>query len=96
MNLEDLNHYDLKQANIELLKCCGSSQWTEKILADRPFKSESHLLELAGQIWSDLGEVNYLEAFTAYPKIGTIKPLEKVKNNWTIQNIFLLENVNQV
>ena len=54
------------------------------MLAARPFKSESHLLELAGQIWSDLGEVNYLEAFTAYPKIGAIKPLEKVKNNWTI------------
>ena len=75
MNLEDLNHYDLKQANIELLKCCGSDQWTEKILADRPFKSESHLLELAGQIWSDLGDVDYLEVFAAHPKIGVIKPL---------------------
>ena len=96
MNLEDLNHCDIKQAHIELLKCCGSSQWTEKMLAARPYKSVSHLLELAGQIWSDLGEVNYLESFTAHPKIGAIKPLEKVKNNWTIQNIFLLENVNQV
>jgi len=51
---------------------------------------------LIEQIWFDLGEVNYLEAFAAHPKIGAIKPLEKVKNNWTIQNIFLLENVNQV
>ena len=33
MNLEDLNHCDIKQAHIELLKCCGSSQWTEKMLA---------------------------------------------------------------
>ena len=94
--MEDLNHHDLKQAHIELLKCCGSSQWTEKMLAARPYKSVSHLLELAGQIWPDLGEVDYLEAFAAHPKIDTIKPLEKVKNNWTIQNIFLLENVNQV
>ena len=75
MNLEDLNHYDLKQANIELLKCCGSDQWTEKILADRPFKSESHLLELAGQIWYDLGDVDYLGVFAAHTKIGVIKPL---------------------
>ena len=66
------------------------------MLADRPFKSESHLLELAGQIWSDLGDVNYLEVFAAHPKIGAIKPLEKVKNNWTIQNNFLLENDNHV
>ena len=33
MNLEDLNHCDIKQAHIELLKCCGSNQWTEKMLA---------------------------------------------------------------
>jgi len=32
VNLEDLNHCDIKQAHIELLKCCGSSQWTEKSL----------------------------------------------------------------
>ena len=96
MNLEDLNHCDIKQAHIELLKCCASIKWTEKMIAARPFKSESHLLELTEQIWFDLGEVDYLEGFAAHPKIGAIKPLEKVKNNWTIQNIFLLENVNQV
>ena len=85
MNLEDLNHCDIKQAHIELLKCCGSNQWTEKLLAARPYKSVSHLLELAGQIWSDLGEVNYLEAFAAHPKIGESKIPEKAKNtkNWT-------------
>ena len=75
VNLEDLNHCDIKQAHLELLKCCGSNQWTEKMLATRPYKSVSHLLELAGQIWSDLGEVDYLEAFAAHPKIGASKPL---------------------
>ena len=85
MNLEDLNHCDIKQAHIELLKCCGSNQWTEKLLAARPYKSVSHLLELAGQIWSDLGEVNYLEAFAAHPKIGASKPPDNAKNteSWT-------------
>ena len=66
------------------------------MIAARTFISESHLLELTEQICFDLGEVDYLEAFAAHTKIGAIKPLEKVKNNWTIQNIFLLENVNQV
>ncbi len=85
MNLEDLNHCDIKQAHIELLKCCSSSQWTEKMLAVRPYKSVSHLLELAGQIWSDLGEVDYLEAFAAHPKIGASKPPDNAKNteSWT-------------
>ena len=85
MNLEDLNHCDIKQAHIELLKCCGSSLWTEKMLAVRPYNSVSHLLELAGQIWSDLGEVDYLEAFAAHPKIGASKPSDNAKNteSWT-------------
>ena len=85
MNLEDLNHCDIKQAHIELLKCCCSSQWTENMLAARPYKSVPHLLELAGQIWSDLGEVDYLEAFTAHPKIGASKPPDNAKNteSWT-------------
>ena len=85
MNLEDLNHCDIKKAHIELLKCCGSIQWTENMLAARPYKSVPHLLELADQIWSDLGEVDYLEAFAAHPKIGTSKPPDNAKNteNWT-------------
>ena len=85
MNLEELNQGDSEQACIELLKCCGSSQWTEKMLAARPYKSVPHLLELAGQIWSDLGEVDYLEAFAAHPKIGASKPPDNAKNteSWT-------------
>ena len=85
MNLEELNQGDSEQACIELLKCCGSSQWTEKMLATRPYKSVSYLLELAGQIWSDLGEVDYLEAFAAHPKIGASKPPDNAKNteSWT-------------
>ena len=85
MNLEELNQGDSEQACIELLKCCGSIQWTEKMLAARPYKSIPHLLELAGQIWSDLGEVDYLEAFAAHPKIGASKPPDNAKNteSWT-------------
>lgn len=85
MDLENLNHCDIKQAHIELLKCCSSSQWTEKMLAVRPYKSVSHLLELAGQIWSDLGEVDYLEAFAAHPIIGASNPPDNAKNteSWT-------------
>ena len=33
MNLKDLNHCDIKQAHIALLKFCGSNQWTEKMSA---------------------------------------------------------------
>ena len=66
------------------------------MIATRLFKSESHLLGLTELIWFNLGEVDNFEGFAAHPKIGAIKPLEKVKNNGTIQKNIQLENGNQV
>ncbi|MBC8259580.1 MAG: 2-oxo-4-hydroxy-4-carboxy-5-ureidoimidazoline decarboxylase [SAR324 cluster bacterium] len=85
MNLKDLNHCEAKQARIELLKSCGSQQWTEKMLAARPFSSVAQLSTLAEQFWLSLSKEDYLEAFAAHPKIGDSKPPDKSKNTeiWT-------------
>ena len=50
MNLVDLNKCDIKHAQIELLKCCGSTKWVENILAARPYSSVASLFELAEKI----------------------------------------------
>ena len=88
MNLEDLNHCDIKQAHLELLKCCGSSQWTEKMLATRPYKSVSHLLELASQIWSDLGEVDYLRLLLLIQKLVPVnlRIMQKIRKAGLAKN----------
>ena len=85
MNLVDLNKCDIKHAQIELLKCCGSTKWVENILAARPYSSVANLFELAEKIWLELSKDDYLEAFAAHPKIGQSKIPEKAKNteNWT-------------
>ncbi|MBL4824284.1 MAG: 2-oxo-4-hydroxy-4-carboxy-5-ureidoimidazoline decarboxylase [SAR324 cluster bacterium] len=85
MNLVDLNKCDIKHAQIELLKCCGSTKWVENILAARPYSSVANLFELAEKIWLELSKDDYLEAFAAHPKIGQSKIPEKAKNTekWT-------------
>ena len=85
MNLADLNQGDREQARIELLKCCGSNNWVNNILAARPFSSVAQLHVQAETIWLDLGKDDYLEAFASHPKIGESKVPEKAKNteNWT-------------
>ena len=85
MDLEELNKCGIQQGQLELLKCCGSSCWVEKMLAVRPFSSAEQLYELAETIWLELVEVDYLEAFSAHPKIGESKIPVKSNNtkNWT-------------
>ncbi len=85
MNLDDLNKCDIKQVSIELLKCCGSTKWVEKMITTRPYSSATQLCVLAEKFWFDSGRDDYLEAFAVHPKIGESKIPEKAKNteNWT-------------
>ena len=41
--------------------------------ASRPFESESRLIHTAALIWNDLEMSDWLEAFSAHPKIGETK-----------------------
>ena len=79
MNLEDLNHCDIKQAHIELLKCCGSIKWVNNILAARTFSSVAHLHVQAEKIWLELGKDDYTEL----RQLGGVIP---TKGNLCIQD----------
>jgi len=57
-------------AESELLKCCGSKQWAQRMVAARPFNSLSTLLESSDRIWWSLTTADWLEAFHSHPKIG--------------------------
>jgi allantoicase len=57
----------------ELLKVCGSLRWTEAIARARPFASWESLVETADRIWHGLQPVDWLEAFSAHPRIGERK-----------------------
>ncbi|HUP62701.1 MAG TPA: allantoicase [Thermoanaerobaculia bacterium] len=57
----------------ELRNCCGSQRWAEQVAAARPFESWDALLETANRAWYALDARDWLEAFSAHPRIGERK-----------------------
>lgn len=57
-------------AHATLSACCGSSQWTGRMLARRPFGSRDGLLDAAREEWWALAPDDWLEAFSHHPRIG--------------------------
>ena len=68
--LDRLNALSARDAEEELLACCGSRGWARRMAASRPFRSESEMAEEADRVWRDLSETDWLEAFAAHPRIG--------------------------
>ena len=68
--LESLNALAAEDAAAELLKCCGSRRWAERMAARRPFDSIAELLRTSDEIWWGLEARDWLEAFSHHPKIG--------------------------
>lgn len=80
MTINEFNAADEAVARAALLRCCGSKQWTAAILARRPFTDRETLLSTAESVWSALAPSDWLEAFSAHPKIG-----EKKLSSWCAQ-----------
>ena len=77
MQLQELNNASAEEAQQELIRCCGSRRWAEKMMARRPFKSSDELLNLADDIWQRLDKTDWLEAFSHHPKIGGVDTLRQ-------------------
>lgn len=58
-----------------LNRCCGAQEWCRQMVALRPFESSAQLFACADDIWWNLSEADWLEAFTHHPKIGDIDSL---------------------
>ncbi|MBX7046263.1 MAG: 2-oxo-4-hydroxy-4-carboxy-5-ureidoimidazoline decarboxylase [Ignavibacteria bacterium] len=68
-----MNQVELKE---NLTKCCGSTNWVNAMSEDIPDTREK-LFAKAEKVWFELGEKDWLEAFTHHPKIGDLASLEK-------------------
>lgn len=68
-----LNALPDPEAREALLACCGSTAWTEEMLARRPFADDADLLERAGRVWWALEPEDWREAFSRHPRIGERK-----------------------
>ena len=69
-DLERLNNLSEREAEAELLKCCGSTLWARRMAAERPFHDLQQLLATADAVWWALDAEDWLEAFSRHPKIG--------------------------
>jgi len=68
--LERINHAGEADAESMFRDCCGSAEWARRMTTSRPFVSDRELIETAGAIWYGLETADWLEAFSAHPKIG--------------------------
>ena len=64
------NALSSKEAAEELLPCCGSKAWAEKMAAQRPIADEIALLAACDTACDSLAECDWLEAFRGHPRIG--------------------------
>jgi 2-oxo-4-hydroxy-4-carboxy-5-ureidoimidazoline decarboxylase len=57
----------------EILACCGSRVWAEAMAARRPVAGLDEMLQAAREIWWDLSDADWMEAFRSHPRIGESK-----------------------
>ncbi len=57
-------------AEKEILPCCGSRAWAQGLAARRPILDETALLAVSDEVWKNLPESEWLEAFCSHPRIG--------------------------
>jgi OHCU decarboxylase len=77
MTLEQLNQLSEADALPALLKCCGSKSWAVQMTAARPFQDADLLQKKADEAWWQLTAQDWLEAFSAHPRIGEARQLTK-------------------
>ena len=68
--LERWNRCNAEQAEAEVLPCCGSRAWARAMTARRPLVEEAEVLRAASEVWRELPEKAWMEAFASHPRIG--------------------------
>jgi 2-oxo-4-hydroxy-4-carboxy-5-ureidoimidazoline decarboxylase len=64
------NDIDSEEAAEEILSCCGSKSWARGMASQRPILDETGLLAACDQVWRNLAESDWIEAFNSHPRIG--------------------------
>ena len=75
MTLDELNNLPVADAAAVFTSCCAAERWVDLMVASRPFADTNELLEAAQNHWQTMAESDFLQAFTAHPKIGDVESL---------------------
>lgn len=68
-----------------MLSCCASRRWAEEMVARRPVATVEALAAIANEVWSAMEEQDWLEAFSAHPRIGQRIDAGSREANWSRQ-----------
>ena len=71
--LQRINQADETEVESIFRDCCGSAEWARRMTAARPFASEAEMLTTSAEVCGLLNRDDWLEAFSAHPKIGETK-----------------------
>jgi 2-oxo-4-hydroxy-4-carboxy-5-ureidoimidazoline decarboxylase len=77
MTIKEFNQLGTEEAKSEIFKCCGCTNWSIKLVENRPFASKEDLKVTSDTIWNAGSESDWKEAFTHHPKIGDVSSLQK-------------------
>jgi OHCU decarboxylase len=73
-NTEDVlvqwNALQSDKAEADILSCCGSRAWAREMAARRPILHEAALLAACDEVWRNLPESDWIDAFRSHPRIG--------------------------
>jgi 2-oxo-4-hydroxy-4-carboxy-5-ureidoimidazoline decarboxylase len=69
------NAAPLEAAASLILPCCGSKAWASEMAARRPFPDEVALMGASDEVWHNLSESDWMDAFNSHPRIGESKAL---------------------
>ena len=69
----------------QLLACCGSRVWVEKVARSRPFHGPNDLYAASDRAFDQLGRNDWLEAFAAHPRIGERASGGGIESRWSAQ-----------
>jgi len=77
-----LNALPPGEAHADMMACCRSGAWSRNMVEARPFKDLASLAAEAGRVADTLNDSDWLEAFSAHPRIGERGPDSR---GWTTQ-----------
>jgi 2-oxo-4-hydroxy-4-carboxy-5-ureidoimidazoline decarboxylase len=75
MTLDEFNRCSSAAASAALRRCCAAERWVEGVVHCRPLHTEQELFGTADKVWRSMDEIDYLQAFSAHPKIGDVDSL---------------------
>ena len=70
MVLKRWNQLPGREAEAEILPCCGSAAWAAGVAKRRPIANEADLFAVSDEVWRGLAEADWLQAFHSHPRIG--------------------------